>query len=268
MRDLRMVSTILTAGAILSCARPVVATDLGEIRQRGTLRLLVILDDDEPEFVSPRADGAPGFDRELLEGFARLHQLKVELVPAADWSALVPTLLQGKGDLIVGRFTATDARRKSIDFTAETFPTRSVVVTRKPHRAVRTVEELRQEKVTVLKGTAMGDQLLELGVPAANIDYSIPAGGIPEALRAGRITCTVHDVSTAIVTQREDPEVQIGVFVGPATSYAYGVRKDTPELLKALNEYLGNVRRSPTWNRLVVKYFGPAALDVLQSARQ
>ena len=269
MRELGMVPTILVAaGAILSCGPPVVATDLAAIQQRGTLRLLVILDDDEPEFVSPKADGAPGFDRELLEGFARLHQVKVELVPASDWSALVPTLLQGKGDLIVGRFTATEARRKSIDFTAETFPTRSVVVTRKPHRAVRTVEELRQEKVTILKGTAMGDQLLEAGVPAANIDYSVPAGGIPEALKAGRITCTVHDVSTAIVTQREDPDVQIGVFVGPAMSYAYGVRKDAPELLKALNEYLGNVRRSPTWNRLVVKYFGPAALDVLQSARQ
>lgn len=270
MRRVTMVPRILAAavGAMLSCAPGVGAADLAEIRQRGTLRLLVILDDDEPEFVSPKADGAPGFDRELLDGFARLQQIRVELVPATDWSGLVPSLLQGKGDLIVGRFTATDARRKSIDFTSETFPTRSVVVTRKPHRAVRTVEELRQEKITILKGTAMGDQLLELGVPAANIDYSVPAGGIPEALKAGRITCTVHDVSTAIVTQREDPEVQIGVFVGPAMSYAYGVRKDAPELLKALNDYLGNVRRSPTWNRLVVKYFGLAALDVLQSARQ
>jgi polar amino acid transport system substrate-binding protein len=253
-------------GTLLAFAA-VARADLAEIRQRGTLRLLVILDDDEPEFVSPRAE-EPGFDREVLDGFARLQELKVELVPVSDWSALVPQLQQGKGDLIVGRFTATDARRKTIDFTSETFPTRSVVVTRKPHRAVRTLEELREEKITILKGTAMGDQLLELGVPAANIDYSVPAGGIPEALKAGRITCTVHDVSTAIVTHREDPDVQIGVFVGPAMSYAYGVRKDAPELLKALNEYLGHMRRSPSWNRLVVKYFGPAALDVLQSARQ
>jgi ABC-type amino acid transport substrate-binding protein len=270
MRERNLVCTRASAAAlasVLALAAPA-AADLAKIQERGTLRVLVILDDDEPEFVSPKADGAPGFDREILDGFARLHQLKVELVPAPDWSALVPHLLQDKGDLIAGRFTATDARRKAIDFTTETFPTRSVVVTRKPHRAVRTVEELRQERIAILKGTAMGDQLLELGVPAANIDYSIPAGGIPEALKAGRITCTVHDVPTAIVTQREDPDIQIGVFVGPPMSYAYGVHKDAPELLKALNEYLGNFRRSPTWNRLVVKYFGPAALDVLQTARQ
>jgi ABC-type amino acid transport substrate-binding protein len=268
MREHKLVCLLPSAAVVALLLLPGhVRADLAEIRQRGTLRLLVILDDDEPEFVSTRA-GEPGFDREVIDGFARLQELKVEIVPVSDWGALVPQLQQGRGDLIVGRFTATDARRKAIDFTSETFPTRSVVVTRKPHRVVRTIDELRQEKVTILKGTAMSDQLLELGVPAANVDYSVPAGGIPEALRAGRITCTVHDVSTAIVTHREDPDVQIGVFVGPAMSYAYGVRKDEPELLKALNQYLANMRRSPTWNRLVVKYFGPAALDVLQLARQ
>jgi hypothetical protein len=34
-----------------------------------------------------------------------------------------------------------------------------------------------------------------------------------------------------------------------------------------LNDYITNLRRSPTWNRLVVKYFGASALDVLKKAR-
>lgn len=266
---MRAITLVMMTGLLLASAGPGAgAADLAEIQARGTLRVLVILDDDEPEFFSGKTGSSPGFDHEILEGFARLHRLKLELVPAPSWDALVPHLVQGKGDLIAGRFTATDARRKLIDFTSETFPTRSVVVTRKPHRAVRTLEELKQEKITILRGTAMGDTLLELGVPAANLDYSIPTGGIPEALKAGRVGCTVHDISTAIVTQRKDPETQIGIFVGPASSYAYGVPKDSPELLKALNEYLGNMRQSPSWNRLVVKYFGPAALDVLHAARQ
>jgi membrane-bound lytic murein transglycosylase F len=260
-----MIHAAALAAVLLAPPAP---ADLGDIQARGTLRVLVIIDDDEPEFFSGKPGPNPGFDHEIVEGFARLHRLSVELVPAPSWDALVPHLTQGKGDLIAGRFTATDARRKIIDFTTEVFPTRSVVVTRRPHRAVRTLDELKQEKITILKGTAMTDMLIALGVPPANIDYSIPTGGIPEALRSGRITCTVHDISSAIVTQRKDPETQIGLFVGPAASYAYGVSKESPELLKALNEYLGNIRKSPSWNRLVVKYFGPAALDVLQSARQ
>ena len=40
------------------------------------------------------------------------------------------------------------------------------------------------------------------------------------------------------------------------------------ELLAALNDYVSNVRRTPTWNRLVVKYFGEAAPEVLKAARE
>jgi hypothetical protein len=38
-------------------------------------------------------------------------------------------------------------------------------------------------------------------------------------------------------------------------------------LLKALDEFLENNRRSGAWSRLVVKYFGKTALDVLKKAR-
>jgi len=34
------------------------------------------------------------------------------------------------------------------------------------------------------------------------------------------------------------------------------VRKDDAALLQALNEYIDNVRRTTTWSRLVVEYFG------------
>jgi len=38
-------------------------------------------------------------------------------------------------------------------------------------------------------------------------------------------------------------------------------------VLKALDEHITNVRRSIAWNRLVVKYFGASALEVLREAR-
>lgn len=60
---LGMVRTILAGVAMAVAASPARA-DLAEIRQRGTLRLLVILDDDEPEFVSGADAAQPGFDRE------------------------------------------------------------------------------------------------------------------------------------------------------------------------------------------------------------
>jgi ABC-type amino acid transport substrate-binding protein len=45
------------------------------------------------------------------------------------------------------------------------------------------------------------------------------------------------------------------------------VRKSDVALRKALNEYIENLRRTDTWSRLVVKYFGEMAPDVLRKAR-
>jgi len=241
--------------------------DIDEIQARGVLRVLVILDD-ERQFFSGETGKTPGFDYEILQGFARAHRVRLELVPVNAWDALIPALVQGKGDLIAGRFTRTESRNKIIDFTTEVFPTRPVVVTRKPHRVVRTLEELRKERVSVLRGTSMSERLQELGVPPQSIDVSVPTGGIPAALHEGRITCTIHEIHTAIVSQRADPDLQIGVAIGPPVSLAYGVRKTDGHLLAALNAHLLSVRQTGIWNRLAVKYFGPAALDILQSARK
>jgi ABC-type amino acid transport substrate-binding protein len=161
----------------------------------------------------------------------------------------------------------TESRRKLIDFTSEVFPTRHVVFTRKPHRVVDTSAELFEEKVGTVKGTSMAEVLARSGIPPARVDDSVPTGTLPLALKEGRITAAVLGVENAMAAQRRDPEIQLGMFLGPPGSLAYGVRKEDVELRKALNEYVDNFRRTPAWNRLVVKYLGEAAPEILRRAR-
>jgi ABC-type amino acid transport substrate-binding protein len=243
------------------------AADFPEIQKRGTLRVLVMLDQRRPEFFT-LDHKTPGFDHEVLQQFAQLHHVFLEPVPVASWDSLIPSLLAGKGDLIAGRFTVTESRKKLVDFTVEVFPTRNVVLTRQPHRVVQTLEELRAEKVGTIKGTSMAEAIAAAGVPPARVDDAIPTGGFAEALKAGRITAAVWGVESAIATQREDPAIRIGMFLGPPSSLAYAVRKDEDALRHALDDFISNLRRTPTWNRLVVDYFGAAALDVLKKARE
>ena len=133
---------------------------------------------------------------------------------------------------------------------------------------MNTIEELRNEKVGTVKGTSMAEVVAAAGVPAAKVDDTIVTGTLPEALRQGRVTAVVLGIENAMSEQRKDPFIQLGTFVGPPSSLAYGVRKEDTALLAALNEYITNMRRTPTWNRLVVKYFGQAAPDVLRKARE
>ena len=136
---------------------PAQASDLADVKARGTLRVIVMpLGRDRR--VLPLPPGArPGFDRDVLDGFARLHRIKLEVVPVEGWDNLIPALLQGRGDLIAGRFTVTDTRLKQIAFTSEVFPSRNVVLTRKPHAPVDHRRGLRQEKVGTIKGSSMAE---------------------------------------------------------------------------------------------------------------
>jgi len=249
-------------------AAPIAApsADLDEIRTRGRLRVAAVTSTVPDEFFS-LAPGAPGFDHEMLESFAKLQRLELQVVPIDGWDALVPALKDGKADVVAGRFTATDARRKVIDFTVEVFPTRNAVVTRKPHQVVQTLEQLRTERVGTVKGTSMAEAVAAAGVPPESVDDSIQSGGLPDALRQGRVTAAVLGLESAVTAQKLDPEIQIGLFLGKPGSLAYGVRKGDAKLLAELNQFLDNVRRTPTWSRLVVKYFGEAGLDILKRAR-
>ena len=257
----------LLCAALLAGAVGPLHADMPEVQKRGALRVLVMPDTRRPEFFALGPGAEPGFDQELLAGFCKLHRLRLEPVAVSAWDALIPALAEERGDLIAGRFTATAARRKQVEFTREVFPTRNVVITRKPHKAVTSIEGLRAEKVGTIKGTSMAEAIAAAGVPPGSVDDTLAPGSFGEALKSGRVGAAVWGVESAIALQREDPEIQLGAFLGPPGSLAWAVRKDEPALLAALNEYVENTRKTPTWSRLVVKYFGDAAPEILKKAR-
>jgi ABC-type amino acid transport substrate-binding protein len=238
--------------------------ELAEIEKRGTLKVLAVPGSEQ--FFSLAGGGPHGFDREILDGFAHLRKLRLEPVSVASWDALVPALVEGRADLAAGGVTATDGRRRTVDFTAEVFPSRMVAMTRKPTPPVESLAQLRALKVGTIRGTSLAAALKALSLPS--VDDGVPSGGLPEALHSGRVTAIVMGVEDAIEAQRKDPAIQVGLFVGPKASLAFAVPKSAPRLRQALDDYIANLRHTSTWSRLVVQYFGESTLEILQKAQE
>jgi ABC-type amino acid transport substrate-binding protein len=257
-----------SAPFVLVCtllAPSVTRADLADVKKARELRVLVV--DGAPVFISLAKSGDAGLEREILDGFAHLHGVRVKLIEVGAWKDLLPALLEGRGDIIGGGVGVLPARLQQIDFTAEVFPTRDVVVTRKPTPVITTLEQLRRARVGTIRGSGLADRVAEVNVPKSNVDDEVPATGFLEALQTRRVDALIDGVEDALLLQKVDPDVQIGMFLGPSHSLAFGVRKDAPALRDALSEYITNVRRTPTWSRLIVKYFGASAADVLKKAR-
>src|SRR3990172_9256706 len=108
--------------------------------------------DEDPAWFSLRGGASPGFEREVLEGFARLHKLRFEAVPIVRWEEAIPMLLRREGDL-VGGMSATPERRQRVDFSIELLPARSIVVTSRPGAPVRSLSELRSARLLIVPHT-------------------------------------------------------------------------------------------------------------------
>jgi ABC-type amino acid transport substrate-binding protein len=252
------------AVAAATLAGPVLAADLADLKARGTLRVVVAADE-APETFDPRGGPRPGFERELVESFARLQGVGVEAVPVRNYWDRIPALLAGKGDMIVAIFD-TPERRQQVAFTTEVMPTYTVAVALAPREAPSTLDALRREKVGVMRGTAPADDLAGAGV-ASPRGYGSSKEMIA-GLAAGEVTALVMPISEFALASRSEKRLAAGVAVGPAGSVAWAVRKEDGALRAALDGHLANVRKSASWNLLLVRYFGDEAPLVLGRRRQ
>jgi ABC-type amino acid transport substrate-binding protein len=231
----------------------------------GVVRALVAADE-APEMFALVPSTQPGFEREILEGFARLHKVKLEVVPVQGFENIIPALLKGDGDVICG-ILDTEARRRQVAFTVEILPSRLLAVSRKP-KALASVRELAAERVGVVTGTAWGDAATAAGVPAARIESFTDMKALLDGLRSGKVTAGVMSLSDFVLLRGREPDLQAGPFLGEIKTAAWAVRKGDDLLLRGLDEYVENLRRTPSWGRLAVTYFGDDALNLLGRARK
>jgi ABC-type amino acid transport substrate-binding protein len=227
------------------------------------LRVLVA-SDEMPEMFSFEDTARPGFERELIEGFCRIHGLRLEVVPVRDFDRIIPMLLAGEGDVITG-VVDTKERRQRVAFTSEVFPVRHLAVARAPKRAPR-ADELRALRVGVIPGTSWEQAAAEAGVPKAKLVAFRDASALLEGLRAGAVDAIVMALLDFALVQKRDPALVAGGFVGPAASAALAVRPGDARLREALDGYLQGMRHAR--HALMFKYLSEEALSLIALARR
>lgn len=256
----RVVIPLAGVVALAATAR----ADLPEAKSAGVLRVIVAADE-APETFALEAGERPGFEREMLESFGRLHGLRLEVVTAKAYADRIPMLLAGKGDVIAAIFDTPD-RRRQVAFTAEVMPTHNVAVTVAPQPPVTTLDELRAAKVAVIRGAKPAEEAAAAGVPAKSILPYARLDDLLKALKENEATAAVLPVSELALASKRFAGLQAGVTVGEPGTVSWAVRKEDAALRAALDAHLGNLRKT-SWSRLVVKYFGGQALQVLGRSR-
>jgi polar amino acid transport system substrate-binding protein len=213
-----------------------------------------------PPFESMNGNVAEGFDVDLLTAIAKEMGVAKVVFSSEIFDSLIPTLKAGgKFDVIASGMTIKSDRQLEIDFTDPYFDSNQSVAM-KTGGTYTAPADMKGKKVGVQSGTTGASWADENLKPAgASIVQFKDTAGAFAALQAGNVDAVINDLPvTAEYTKDATKGLAMVAQIPTGEQYGFGVSKDNPALLTAMNEGLAAVKASGEYDAIYTKWFGVA----------
>jgi len=197
-----------------------------------------------------------GFDIDLAKEMAERLGLEAEIINTS-WDGIFPALIAHKFDVVISAVTITPERDEEMDFSDPYLNSDQSIATKEDSR-IKTKADLKDKILGVLIGTT-GE------LTAKEIDEEIGVVKIKtyddilsafEDLKAGRIDAIINDIPTSAYIVKDNPELVIVEKIITDEKYGIVFAPDTPELLKAVNKVLKEMKEDGTYDQIYSKWFG------------
>lgn len=252
--------------------------DYAEIKQSGTLRMITRYSSNT-YFLHQGLEW--GFEYELVSRFAQNHDLALEVVIIGPDENPYDLLNSGKGDLIAANYTATEERKKYVDFTRPYNIVNQVLVfsggVKDPPKTIEEVAK-RGIPITVRRNSSYYYRMQDLRKKGLNLAiHLVPNTMDTETLlfevSQNNYSATVADNNIFQASNKYMEGLKKGPVIAQNDSIAWAVRKNSEALKTELNKFLYDhfrfgkpgekPKRSTFLNVLRKRYFkqGPQIAD-------
>jgi polar amino acid transport system substrate-binding protein len=242
------------AVAIGLASQPVLADELDTIKQAGKMRIAMTgayppfsLIDEQNEVV--------GFDADIGSEIARRIGVEPVIVTNA-WDGILPSLLAGKFDAIVGSMTITAERQEVVDFVGPYYRSGRAMFVR-PDETATTLGDFSGRNV----GVTLGETHEKWAREQAGWNIRTYKG-LPELLlelENGRIDAFVIDQIPGLVAIKEGraiAQADLSDMEDDAVDIGIAVRKGNPELMAAMQAALDEMMEDGTYEEIAMKWVG------------
>ena len=232
--------------------------DLKEIQKKG--KLTILTENSSLSFFEYREKNL-GFEYEILEAFAKHLGIPLEVKVVPKYSNLRRFLNNGEGDIIAANLAITLSGQKKINFSHPYYYSNQVLVQMKNDSLVLDASELIGKEVMVRKNTIYDRRLRALQEEIGgyiNIKYAkedLIVEDLIEKVLKGEVKYTIAHENLARLSKEEHPKLDIKTKVSFKQRIAFGMRLNSPELKKKLDEFLIKYCESNEYNALKHKYF-------------
>lgn len=251
---LRSNTIAVTLGVLAGVASPALADNALGLIDPNTISVGTM--GDAKPYAFTTADGNfAGFDIELfLDVAKRLGFEKDQVVfTGQEFSALMPSVANGRFDVAAAAIGTTDKRKETVDFSDGYLAGFLSVLT--PEAAIKDATGLKDKRLGVVQGT-LQEIYAEKNFTGTDLVKFPDNNSAVSALNNGTVDAHFLDFEAAKDYSTRYPALKIAVnipsFDAPA---GFVVRKGNDALREALNKGLKEAMQDGTWKKLHEKWF-------------
>ena len=210
---------LLCSVFLVACEQP---NRLEQLREDGTLRVLTR---NTPTTYYPGRHGVTGLAYVLSKRFADSLNLELEMITSPTLDDLYHQLVRERGPHIAAAgLTANPNRAGQVQFSEPYLQVTPQVIYRRGERQPKGLEDLYDKRITVLKGSALADQLRELQAEHPQLVFeesdTLETVDLLRLVNDGEIDFTVVYSNELLVNRAFYPALH-GLRLGPAQPMAW-----------------------------------------------
>ncbi len=226
------------------------------VKKRGTL--IVGVRDGVPGFgfVDPQTREIVGYDVDFAKYLAKKLGVKLEMKPVVP-ATRITSLVEGNLDIVIATMTYTAERAKQVDFSYTYFKTEQKLLVKKG--TIKSLQDLEGKKIGTSKGST-SEQNAKKALPNSTILSFDDYGPAVLALEQGKVAAVTTDASILEQLHEKMPNknrYEIPDIKISDEPYGIGIRKDSPKMLKFVNETLLEMEKNGEARKIFEKWFGP-----------
>mgnify|MGYP002625571651 CR=1 FL=1 len=202
-----------------------------------------------PPFEYTEGTEVVGFDVTVSNLIARDYGKQLQVVDMS-FDGLIAALQAGSIDFIAAGMTATEERRKNVDFSEPYYSSKQTIIVRSDTNTVSSVKDLAGKSIGVQSGTT-GEIYATEEVEKASVKSFKTGIDASLALKNGAIDSIILDELPAKEIVRRNPELKIIDDDFFTDEYAIAVKKGNTELLNSINKTIQTIKENGTYQKLI-----------------
>lgn len=244
---------LIISSVLVSTFSVQAADDLAAIKSAGTITFGT--EGTYPPYTfHDKSDKLVGFDVDLGRAVAEKLGVKAKFIEGR-WDGLIAGLDGKRYDAVINQVGITPERQAKYGFSKPYIDSKVVLITREDNTTIKSFADLKGQKSAQSLTSNYSQTATKYG---ADI---VPTDGFTQSLElvlTKRAAATLNDNLSFLDFKKQKPDAKVKIVAQEDANAPSGilVRKDQPELVKAIDTALDEIKADGTYKTISIRYFG------------